>query len=366
MIPLVDLKAAHRQVADEVQRGFAAVMENTSFIGGKEVAAFEQAYSAFTGVPHTVGVANGTDALELCLRALGVGAGDEVILPANTFIATALAVQRAGATPVLVDCDAEYQLIDHAQAAAKVGPRTKALMPVHLFGQCAPMEPLVELARSKNLHLIEDAAQAQGAKRHGKDAGGFGVMAGTSFYPGKNLGAYGDAGAVVTPSAELAKKVRALRNYGSEVKYFHPETGFNSRLDTLQAVVLSAKLKHLAKWNEQRRSAAKRYDELLARLPAVTRPKTLPGNEHVWHLYVVRVANRDSVLSKLSAAGVGAGVHYPVPIHLQGAFAHLGHKKGDFPVAEKAAEEILSLPMFPELTPAQQDEVVSALEKAIS
>jgi dTDP-4-amino-4,6-dideoxygalactose transaminase len=365
MIPLVDLKAAHRQVADEVQRGFAAVMENTSFIGGKQVAEFEQQYSAFTGVPHTVGVANGTDALELCLRALGIGAGDEVILPANTFIATALAVQRAGAKPVLVDCDPEYQLIDPAQVAAKVGPRTKALMPVHLFGQCAQMEPLVELARLKNLHLIEDAAQAQGAKRHGKDAGNFGAMAGTSFYPGKNLGAYGDAGAVVTPSAELAKKVRALRNYGSEVKYFHPETGFNSRLDTLQAVVLSAKLKHLAKWNEQRRAAAKRYDELLARLPAVTRPKTLPGNEHVWHLYVVRVANRDAVLSKLAAAGVGAGVHYPVPIHLQGAFAHLGHKKGDFPVAEKTAEEILSLPMFPELTPAQQDEVVGALEKAI-
>jgi dTDP-4-amino-4,6-dideoxygalactose transaminase len=361
MIPLVDLKAQHKQIADEVQRGFASVLENTSFILGKDVAAFEQAFSTFSGVKHTIGVANGTDALEIALRALGVGKGDEVILPANTFIATALAAERAGAKVVLVDCDPTYQLIDPAQVAKKVGPKTKALMPVHLFGQLAPMVPLMKLG----VPVVEDAAQAQGAKQEGKGAGAFGAIAGTSFYPGKNLGAYGDAGAVLTNDDGLAKKAKALRNYGSEVKYHHPETGFNSRLDTLQAVVLSAKLKHLGQWNENRRVAAKRYDELLKGVSAVTPPSTLPGNEHVWHLYVVRVQNRDEVLKKLNDAGVGAGIHYPVPIHLQGAFAHLGHKKGDFPVAEKAAAEILSLPMFGEITAQQQVEVVDALKKAI-
>jgi len=364
-IPLVDLKAQHRQIADEVQRGFAAVLENTSFILGKEVAAFEQEYSAFTQVPHTVGVANGTDALELALRAVGVGRGDEVILPANTFIATALAAERAGAKVVLVDCDPTWQLIDVAEVEKRLSKKVKAVMPVHLFGQCAAMEKLTPLAQAAGAHLVEDAAQSQGARRNGASAGSFGAAAGTSFYPGKNLGAYGDAGAVLTSSAELAKKVRALRNYGSETKYFHPETGFNSRLDTLQAVVLSAKLKRLAGWNEQRRAAAKRYDELLAPLSQVQRPSTMPGNEHVWHLYVVRVANRDAVLKKLQESGVGAGIHYPVPVHLQGAFAHLGHKAGDFPAAEKAAHEILSLPMFAEITPAQQEQVADALKKAL-
>jgi dTDP-4-amino-4,6-dideoxygalactose transaminase len=223
----------------------------------------------------------------------------------------------------------------------------------------------MQLAQAKGVHVVEDAAQAQGAKRNGKGAGSFGAIAGTSFYPGKNLGAYGDAGAVLTNSGELAKKARALRNYGSEVKYHHPETGFNSRLDTLQAVVLSAKLRHLGQWNENRRAAAKRYDELLKSVRGVTPPSTLAGNEHVWHLYVIRVEKRDDVLAKLNAAGVGAGIHYPVPIHLQGAFKHLGHKKGDFPVAEKAAAEILSLPMFGEITAAQQEQVVDALKKAI-
>jgi len=366
MIPLVDLKAQHAQIADEVQRGFSGVLENTSFILGKDVAAFEQAYSQFTGIAHTIGVANGTDALELALRAVGVGRGDEVILPANTFIATALAAERAGAKVVLVDCDPVHQLIDVAQVEKKITAKTKALMPVHLFGQCAPMEALMALAKAKGLEVVEDAAQSQGAKRNGTPAGGFGRIAGTSFYPGKNLGAYGDAGAVLTNDAALAKKVKALRNYGSEVKYHHPETGFNSRLDTLQAVVLSAKLKRLAGWNEQRRAAAARYEQLLSKVPGVGRPGTLEGNEHVWHLYVIRVPNRDEVLKKLNAAGVGAGIHYPVPVHLQGAFAHLGHKAGDFPVAEKAANEILSLPMFGEITAAQQEQVVDALKKALS
>ncbi|MBI3183465.1 MAG: DegT/DnrJ/EryC1/StrS family aminotransferase [Myxococcales bacterium] len=364
-IPLVDLKAQHHQIAAEVAQGFAAVLENTSFILGKEVAQFEEAFARFSGVSHCVGVANGTDALELALRAAGIGQGDEVILPANTFIATALAVARAGATPVLVDCDPDFQLIDLRQAEAKVGKRTKAVMPVHLFGQAAPMERVLELARPAGILVIEDAAQAHGAKRQGRTAGSFGLAAGVSFYPGKNLGAYGDGGAVLTSSAELAKKVRALRNYGSEVKYHHPETGFNSRLDTLQAVVLSAKLSRLAGWNELRRGAAARYHELLSGIGGIDLPRTLPGNEHIWHLYVVRVPRRDEVLKKLQAAGIGAGIHYPVPIHLQGAFAHLGHQKGDFPCAERAAEEILSLPLFAEITPEQQERVAGELRKAV-
>ena len=364
-IPLVDLKAQHREIADQVQRGFARVMENTSFILGKEVTDFEAAYARFAGIRHCVGVANGTDALELALRALGVGQGDEVILPANTFIASALAVARAGAMPVLVDCDPQHLLMDPEQVRDWLGPQTKALMPVHLFGQMAPMESIEEIALERDLLIIEDAAQAQGARRRGRPAGSLGSAAGTSFYPGKNLGAYGDAGAVLTSSDEVARKIRALRNYGSEVKYHHPELGFNSRLDTLQAVVLLAKLQHLERWNEARRKAAMRYHELLCSIEQVTLPSTLPGNEHIWHLYVVRVPRRDQVLEKLQAQGVGAGIHYPIPLHLQGAFRHLGKGPGTFPVCEEAALEMLSLPMFPEITAEQQARVADALRKAL-
>jgi dTDP-4-amino-4,6-dideoxygalactose transaminase len=364
-VPLVDLKAQHDQVRDEVERGWEAVLSRTAFVLGDEVAEFEQAFAEFSGVRHCIGVANGTDALELALRAADIGSGDEVVVPANTFIASALAIARAGATPVLVDIDPEPHLLDVGRAAAAVTDRTRAVMPVHLYGQVAPMADLQEVAERHGLAVVEDAAQAQGAKQHGRPAGGFGRIAGTSFYPGKNLGAYGDAGAVLTDDDALAARVRALRNYGSEVKYHHPETGFNSRLDTLQAVVLSAKLRRLAAWNEQRRQAAARYDELLADLEEVVRPVTLDGNEHVWHLYVVRVPDRDAVLASLHGAGVGAGIHYPVPVHLQGAFAHLGKGPSSFPVTERAAAEILSLPMYAEITPAQQQHVVDALRKAL-
>jgi dTDP-4-amino-4,6-dideoxygalactose transaminase len=239
-------------------------------------------------------------------------------------------------------------------------------MPVHLYGQIAPMDELAAVALGAGAVLVEDAAQAQGATRNGTGAGGFGAAAGTSFYPGKNLGAYGDAGAVLTRSAEIDARVRALRNYGSTVKYHHPERGFNSRLDTLQAVVLRAKLAKLAAWNAERRAAAARYEALLAGVDAVTRPATLPGNEHVWHLYVVRVPRRDRVLERLNAAGIGAGVHYPMPIHLQGAFQHLGHRVGAFPAAEAAAAEVLSLPMFPGITAAEQERVVTSLRAALA
>ncbi len=367
-VPLVDLKAQHAEIADEVSAGFARVIGETAFILGPPVREFEEAFARYCGTACCVGVANGTDAIELTVRALGIGPGDEVIVPANTFIASALGVVRAGARPVLVDCDA-FQLLDPGKIAAAVTPRTRAILPVHLFGQVANMEAIaeaiLEVAAGRNLPVIEDAAQSQGAKRHGRPGGSLGIAAATSFYPGKNIGAYGDAGAVTTASEEIASRLRKLRNWGSEQKYHHPEIGFNSRLDTLQAVVLSAKLKRLDAWNEARRQAAARYDELLSGIGGVERPLTLPGNEHVWHLYVVRVPNRDEVLKKLNAEGIGAGIHYPVPLHLHGALACLGYREGDFPEAERAAAEILSLPMYPHLTAEQQERVADALRRAL-
>lgn len=363
-IPLVDLATQHAQVAAEVAAGFARILERTSFVLSADVAQFEGEFATFSKAKHCVGVANGTDALELMLRAVDVGPGDEVIVPANTFIATALGVLRAGARPVLVDCDPVYHLIDTEQVEARITPRSKALLPVHLYGQMAAMEQLAKLSDRHGLSLLADAAQAQGASRAGRGIAAGVRAAATSFYPGKNLGAYGDAGGIVTDDDALASRLRALRNYGSEVKYHHPEIGFNSRLDPLQAVVLSAKLKRLAAWNDQRRTAAALYDELLAPLAQVVRPATLAGNVHVWHLYVIRVPDRDRVLQQLNAAGIGAGIHYPIPMHLQGAFRDSGYREGDFPVTEAAAKEILSLPLYPGITAEQQHVVVEALRVA--
>jgi dTDP-4-amino-4,6-dideoxygalactose transaminase len=360
-IPLVDLAAAHAEVAEEVEAGFKRIIAETAFIGGAEVAAFEQEYAAFSGLPHCVGVANGTDALELALRAVGVGPGTEVILPANTFIATAEAVARAGAKVVLADCDPRTYLIDVGAALAAVTPATRAIVPVHLYGQLAPVEQLRAGLSGADVAIVEDAAQCQGATRHGRGAGLDGIAA-TSFYPGKNLGAYGDAGAVVTASSDLATTVRTLGSHGGLKKYTHDLIGVNSRLDGLQAVVLRAKLTRLAGWNAHRRAAAARYDELLAGLDVV-RPVTLDGNEHVWHIYCIRVANRDAVLSRLHAAGIGAAIHYPVPVHRTGAFAGLG---GSFPNAEAVAPEILSLPIYPQITPDQQARVVEVLATALA
>ena len=361
-VQLVDLSAQHAAVADEVAAGWQEVLAQTAFIGGPQVAAFEREYAEFIRVPHCVAMGNGTDAIEIALRALGIGHGDECILPANTFIATAEAVSRAGATPVLVDCadDGTY-LIDTDAIEATVTQRTAAIIPVHLYGQAAPVERLLPLARRIDAWLVEDAAQAHGARRNGTNAGALGDVAATSFYPGKNLGAYGDAGAALTSSADVAGRMRVIRDHGSTSKYQHELLGFNSRLDTLQAVVLSAKLRRLTAWNAARRAAAGRYDELLSDCDAVVRPRTLDGNEHVWHLYTVRVPDRDRVLKELQAAGIGAGIHYPVPIHLTPAFAGLGYAPGAFPVAERSARELLSLPLFAEITVAQQERVVSVL-----
>ena len=364
-IPLVDLSVQYGEIADEVHDAFNRIMTTGAFIMGPDVAQFENNYAAFSGVSHCVGVASGTDALELCVRALGIGAGDEVILPANTFIASALAVVRAGACPVLVDADPDHLLIDVDAALAAVGPKTRAIMPVDLFGQIAPMAALEEAARDLEIFLIEDSAQAQGARQGDRAAGSFGDASGTSFYPGKNLGAFGDGGAVTTMSSEVAETVRRLRNYGSEVKYYHPETGFNSRLDTLQAAVLNAKLAHLSNWNELRRDAAQRYSELLSDLEEVRLPAVMAGNESVWHIYAIRVPTRDKLLNHLNDSGIGAGVHYPVPIHLQGAFDSLGHARGSFPVSEEAADQMISLPIFPGITEAQQIEVADTVRAGL-
>jgi dTDP-4-amino-4,6-dideoxygalactose transaminase len=364
-IPLVDLAAQHAEIAEEVSAGLAALFEASDFIGGKAVEEFERDYCETLGVPHCIGVANGTDALELALRAADVGPGDEVIVPANTFVATVGAVRRAGAKPVLADVDDECLLLDPDPALAAITPRTKAIVPVHLYGQVAPIEELPASAAATGIAIIEDAAQAQGATRHGRPAGSFGVAAGTSFYPGKNLGAYGDAGAVLTVDANLARRVRLMRDHGSERKYDHEIVGWNSRLDTLQAIVLQAKLRRLARWNAARQVAAARYDSLLAEIPQVRVPVTMSGNVHVWHLYVVRVPERDRVLAALQAAGIGASIHYPTPIHLTGAYRSLGYGPGSFPVAEAAAEEILSLPLYPHITAVQQQRVVAELKEAL-
>jgi dTDP-4-amino-4,6-dideoxygalactose transaminase len=264
-----------------------------------------------------------------------------------------------------VDADPVHHLIDVEQAERAIGVHTKAILPVHLYGQLAEVERLGAIAADAGIALVEDAAQCHGATRDGRSAGSFGAVAGTSFYPAKNLGAYGDAGAVLTNDPAIATRLRRLRNQGSEEKYQHPQVGFNSRLDTLQAVVLLAKLRRLTRWNQLRREAAERYDALLADVAGVSLPRTLAGNEHVWHLYVVRVRERDRVAKALHAAGVGAGIHYPTPIHLQGAFSYLGHEPGDFPVSERAAEEVLSLPLFPGIREGQQSKVVEELRKAL-
>jgi len=364
-IPLVDLRAQQAEILDEIEPLVLEVLRTAGFIGGPHVAAFEKAYADFIGVEHCVGVANGTDAVELALRAVGVTAGDEVIMPANTFIATAEAASRIGARPVPVDVDPEYLLISPAAVAQAITPRTRAIVPVHLFGQVAPVEALEPIASAAGIAIVEDAAQSQGARRHGRSAGGLATIAATSFYPGKNLGASGDGGAVTTDDPQLAQRVRLMANHGSAVKYRHDVVGMNSRLDAIHAVTLNAKLARLTEWNEWRRQAAERYAELLADVPGVTVPRMMPGNSDVWHLYVIRLADRDGVLSELNAAGIGAGLHYPDPWHLTPAYEPYGYRVGTCPVAEQAAGEILSLPMYPHLTLAQQEQVVAALKTAL-
>lgn len=358
-VPFLDLAAQHAEVADAIGADLAEAFATAGFVGGPQVAAFERAYARFCGVDHCVGVANGTDAVELALRALGVGRGDEVITAANTFVATVEAIVRAGATPVLVDVDDDTLLIDPEAAGAAVTSRTAAIVPVHLYGQIAPIERIT--AAAPGVPIVEDAAQSQGATRFGAVSGSLGTIAATSFYPGKNLGAAGDAGAVTTDDATLARSVRMIGNHGSERKYEHDVLGVNSRLDAIQAIVLRHKLARLTDWNRARQSIATRYADLLDGVDGLRLPHVAAGNEHVWHLYVVRVDDRDRVLDDLQAAGIGAALHYPRAVHLTKAFESLGCRAGAFPVAERAVDRIISLPMFPHLDQQRQDRVAAAL-----
>lgn len=363
-IPLVDLQAQYRSIREEIDAAIRGVLDRAGFVGGEPVRRFEARFAAFCEAKFAVGVGNGTDALFLALRALGVGRGDEVVVPAFTFIATSEAVTATGARPVFADVQRDTANLDPEAFSAAITPRTKAVIPVHLYGRPANMNRIQEVAERHGIAVVEDAAQAHGARYDGRRVGSIGTMACFSFYPGKNLGAYGDAGAVVSNDEGLAKKVRMLRDHGRTEKYLHEMEGYNSRLDTLQAAILDVKLRHLEEWNIKREQAAARYRDLLADMEGVRMLSPAAAGEHVYHLFVVCVKNRDQVLRGLADQGIAAGVHYPIPLHLQPAYARFGHKAGEFPASEQLASEVLSLPMYPELEIVQQERVVDALRES--
>jgi dTDP-4-amino-4,6-dideoxygalactose transaminase len=352
-VPFVDLKAQHGALHQELSSAIAAVLQRCDFILGDAVEEFEKEFAQFVGARHAVGVGSGLDALRLSLQAAGIGAGDEVLVPAHTFIATALAVSALGARPVLVDVDETTFNIDPDGVAAAVTARTRAIIPVHLYGQPAEMDALMAIAQRHHLVVIEDACQSHGARYKGRATGTFGLAGCFSFYPAKNLGACGDGGMIVTNDAPLAERLRSLRHYGQKERYVHREKGGNTRLDTMQAAILQVKLKHLAHWNELRASHAARYTDRLAGLPTVTTPRVAPDRTHVFHLYVARVARRAELQEFLGRRGIQTLIHYPVPIHRHAAYADLGIPLGRFPVAERLSDEVLSLPMFAELSEAQ-------------
>ncbi|OVE79946.1 hypothetical protein BVY02_01840 [bacterium J17] len=362
-VPFLDLKIQYNNLKEQIDRELVAVCEETAFVLGPRVAAFEENFAKFLETEHTVGVASGTAALELAFWALGLSDGDEVILPAHTFVATAIGAMSVGAKPMLVDADPKTFLFDFDKLEEAVTEKTKAICPVHLYGRATDMDELTAFAKKHNLSIIEDTAQAHGARWKGKRVGTFGEFGCYSFYPGKNLGAYGDGGAISTNSSELADKVRRLRNYGSPVKYQHPELGTNSRLDSMQAAILDIKLRELENWNNQRWNAAAKYCELLRDDERIVLPELPEKGTHVFHLFVVQVDAREELMKKLAEEGVSTGIHYPIPFYLQGGFTNLGYKEGDFPVAEALAPKILSLPMFPEISDAQIEHVVSSLKK---
>ncbi|OFW61980.1 MAG: erythromycin biosynthesis sensory transduction protein eryC1 [Actinobacteria bacterium RBG_16_64_13] len=365
-VPFVDLKTQGHELLPEYQAALASVVDRAAYVMGAELRDFEAAFAQFCACPHAVGVSSGTDALILAYKAAGIGPGDEVILPANTFMATTEAVTHVGGKPVVVDVLPDTANIDPAAVEAAVTSRTKAVVPVHLFGQPVDMDAIDAVAKKHGLVVIEDACQAHGATHRGRPTGSLGAIAAFSFYPGKNLGALGDGGAVTTADAEMAETARVLRNHGEKTKSNHTVVGYCFRLDNLQAAFLQIKLAHLAEWNRGRRAAAKRYDQALAGMAGVTPISERPDVEAVYHLYVVQVDDRDGVRTRLGEAGVDTGIHYPVPIHLHAAYAHLGYKLGAFPVAERLAERILSLPMFPEITPEQTAYVAEQLARAVA
>jgi dTDP-4-amino-4,6-dideoxygalactose transaminase len=363
VIPFLDLKSQYKEIKPQVDAAVARVIESAQFVLGPEVAAFEERFAAYCGVRHCVAVNSGTSALHLALLAAGVGPGDEVITVSMTFVATTAAILYCGAKPVFVDVDPDTWTMDPNLVKAAITPRTKAILPVHLHGLMADMDPIIEVADRAGLIVIEDAAQAHGAEYRGLRAGSIGDIGCFSFYPGKNLGAYGEAGAAVTNSSDLARQLALLRDWGQESKYNHVLPGYNFRMDGIQAAVLNVKMAYVESWTEARQAVASHYDRLLARLQ-FKRPAPPPHCRHVYHVYAVEVEHRDQVQKALSAAGIGTGIHYPVPVHLQKAYGELGYGRGDFLVTEAIAKRFLSLPIYPELQPEQVANVVLELENA--
>jgi len=362
-VPFLELRPTYDELRGEMDAAYHRVMDSGWYLLGKEIEAFETEFAGYCEAKHCIGVGNGLEALQLILRACDIGAGDEVIVPSHTYIATWLAVSYAGAVPVPVESDPRTFNLDPHLIAAAITPRTKAIMPVHLYGQPADMDPILSLARRHGLKVIEDNAQAQGARYKGRRTGSLGDAAGNSFYPGKNLGAFGDGGAVTTNDAQLADRVRSLRNYGSKKKYYNEEKGHNSRLDELQAAFLRVKLKKLDEWNDRRRAVAARYLADLDDQTNVTLPFVPKWAEPVWHLFVVRHSKRNDLQQKLSAADIGTLIHYPVPPHLSGAYADAGWKRGAFPIAEELADTVLSLPMGPHLAASQVAAVTDMIKR---
>jgi dTDP-4-amino-4,6-dideoxygalactose transaminase len=362
MIPLVDLKAQYHSIKAEIDAAVTRVLESSQFVLGPEVAAFELEFAAYCNAKHGIAVNSGTSALHLAMLAAGIGPGDEVITVPFTFVASVSAIVFAGARPVLVDIEEESFNIDVTRIERAITLRTKAILPVHLFGQPAEMDAILEIARRRGLILIEDAAQAHGAEYKGRRVGALGEMGCFSYYPGKNLGAYGEGGMVVTNSAEHARKIRMLRNWGEERRYEHLIKGYNYRMEGIQGAILRVKLRHLEAWTEARRAHAAVYDRLLAE-SGVKTPMTMPYARHVRHVYAIRTAERDALQRALADREIQTGIHYPTPVHLLPAFADLGYRKGDFPVAEAASREVLSLPMYPEMTQAQLETVAGAIRQ---
>ncbi len=361
-IPCLDLRGQHQQIKKEVFEAFEKVYEKTAFSGGPFVEEFEKAYAPFCDVKYALGVSNGTTALHLAMLALGIGPGDEVIIPANTFIATAWGVSHAGATPVFVDCTADSWEIDTKKIEAKITPKTKAIIGVHLYGQPFDIDAVAAICKKHNLQFIEDAAQAQGARYKGKPVGGFGEMACFSFYPGKNLGATGEAGGITTNNEAYAKHIQSLRNHGSMVRYYHDEIGYNYRMGGLEGASLSIKLKYLPGWNDRRRAIAKRYLTEIKN-PAVKMQAQPEWADSVFHLFVITTEDKERFVKHLDANNIIAAFHYPVPCHLQKAYAHLGHKVGDFPNSEYLAAHCVSLPMFAELSDEDVDTVIRVVNQ---
>ncbi|MEN6490135.1 MAG: DegT/DnrJ/EryC1/StrS family aminotransferase [Smithella sp.] len=361
-VPFLDLKAQYKTIKEEISAAINEVIENTAFAGGPFVAKFENEFAQFCGTKHAIGVGNGTDALWASLVALGIGAGDEVITTPNTFIATAEAISLSGATPVFVDIDEKTHNMNPALIEAAITPKTKAILPVHLFGQPADMDPIMAIAEKHGLKVVEDACQAHGAEYKGKKAGSIGAVGCFSFYPGKNLGAYGEGGGIVTNDDALAAKIRMFRDHGQAKKYYHDIIGWNARLDGIQGAVLNVKLKYLSDWNDARRKHAQDYTAGLSSIDGVIAPQEAEYAKHIYHIYALRVQDRDKFMAYLNEKGIACGIHYPIPLHLQNAYAFMQKGPGSFPVAEKCAAEYVSLPMFAELTDEQVAYIVEQIK----